>query len=81
MFTVKLFAVLAEQVAQNEVQLPLKTPITAATVKQAMAKKFPQTTPVLTDCLVAVNQTFVTDESFQPEEVREVALIPPVSGG
>ncbi|MFD0896890.1 MoaD/ThiS family protein [Loigolactobacillus binensis] len=81
MYTVKLFAILAEQVGQAEVQLQLPTPITAGAVKAAMQAAFPQTSSVLADCLVAVNQTFIDQEEFAPSEVTELALIPPVSGG
>lgn len=81
MFNIKLFAILAEQIGQTEVQLSLTAPITAAAVKAALQEQFPQTAAVLADCLVAINQTFVSEERFAPDEVTEIALIPPVSGG
>ncbi|MFC6171161.1 MoaD/ThiS family protein [Loigolactobacillus jiayinensis] len=81
MFNVKLFAILAEQIGRSEVELSIATPITAATVKAALQAQFPQTAAVLADCLVAINQTFVSEEHFAPDEVSEIALIPPVSGG
>ncbi|MFD1319149.1 MoaD/ThiS family protein [Loigolactobacillus zhaoyuanensis] len=81
MFNVKLFAILAEQIGHSEVQLTLTAPITAAAVKTALRAQYPQTASVLADCLVAINQTFVSEEQFAPSEVTEIALIPPVSGG
>ncbi|WP_225418499.1 MoaD/ThiS family protein [Loigolactobacillus iwatensis] len=77
---VKLFAILAEQLG-DQVHLKVSEPITADKIKQAMVAQFPQTMGVIKDSMVAVNQTFVTTEQFQAQQVNEIALIPPVSGG
>ncbi|WP_346420269.1 MoaD/ThiS family protein, partial [Listeria monocytogenes] len=32
-------------------------------------------------CMLAVNMEFQQDQDFLPEEITEIAVIPPVSGG
>lgn len=78
--TVKLFAMLREQLGETiTVSLPDQAPV--KDLKQAITTVNPAVMPVLATARVAVNQTFVTDESTPLKTTDEIALIPPVSGG
>lgn len=78
--TIKLFAFLGEQL-QPEIKLDLPEALSKQAILAAVAKAYPLYQAEIATCNVALNQTFVTDETLAATEVSEIALIPPVSGG
>ena len=66
----------------NTASMQLSLPETAslATLREAIAKRFPGIIPALPTARFAVNHTFVRDD-YVLSACDEVAVIPPVSGG
>lgn len=81
MTDIKLFAYLAETLgATIKVQLP-KT-FTKSQLLETVAQAFPLMKNEIMTCNVAINQTFATEgQVYEVAEIKEIALIPPVSGG
>ncbi|MCO8287370.1 MoaD/ThiS family protein [Tetragenococcus halophilus] len=77
---IKAFAYLGEKLNHEViVDLPLK--VTKITVLEAIKQQFPQYKAEITECSVAINQSFIGKESYVMSDIAEIALIPPVSGG
>ncbi len=76
-----LFAYLAETLGETiTVQLP--DVFDKEQLLQAVAASQPLMKSEIMTCNVAVDQAFATEsETFVREQVGEIALIPPVSGG
>lgn len=77
---IKLFAYLAEAIAPI-VTIDLPETLDRDTVLTVVAMKYPLAKKEIESCNVAIDQSYITDEKFSLTEVREIALIPPVSGG
>jgi molybdopterin synthase catalytic subunit len=77
---VLLFAALRERAGAKGVQVQLVAPATVADLLDALAKQIPRIASVLSHCRVAVDHEFVGND-HAIEAGREIALIPPVSGG
>ncbi|MCL2677158.1 MAG: MoaD/ThiS family protein [Streptococcaceae bacterium] len=77
---IKLFAQLADAIAP-EVEVELASEVTRSSILTALMDKYPLQADLIKMSSVAINQTYVYDESFRSEEVQEIAIIPPVSGG
>lgn len=77
---VLLFAGLREIARCESVPVDLAEGATAGDLLRALARQYPALAPRLPPCRVAVDHTFVDNE--QPVTgARELAVIPPVSGG
>lgn len=83
MTPVKLFAYLQEMADTETVNLNFdQQNTTPAEIKAKVAAAFPVIADYLTPVRVAVDQVFTADnEKINLGDVREIALIPPVSGG
>jgi molybdopterin converting factor subunit 1 len=78
--TVLLFGPAREAVGCSRTVVELSTPVTAATVVDALSTAHPDLAPLLGRSRLVVNQHYVEpDASIGPDD--EVAIIPPVSGG
>ena len=78
--TIKLFAMLAEQIGPT-VTVTVAMPATAAMIKPALSQRTPALKNVISNARIAVNQEFIVDEQQVLRATDEIALIPPVSGG
>lgn len=78
--TIKLFAYLQESIGK-EVSVCLSDPVSRQDILNTLIEQFPLLKNELVTCNVAINHAFVTNESFKLQEIDEIALIPPVSGG
>lgn len=78
--TVLLFAGLRQRVGASEITVEIDAPATVGDLRRKLAKERPEIGPQLLHCRVAVDQEFA-DDSAELGENREIALIPPVSGG
>ncbi len=77
---VLLFGPAREAVGCSRTVVELSTPVTAATVVDALSSAHPNLAPLLGRSRLVVNQHYVeADVSIGPDD--EVAIIPPVSGG
>lgn len=79
--TVKFFAFLAEKTKQTEVKLNLQQCETVGVVREVISSEFPEIAVDLATCMLAVNMEFQHDQDILPNEITEIAVIPPVSGG
>ncbi len=77
---IKLFGFLAAFLAP-EVELELPSEFDKATILTALSNRFPHQKSDFVKCNVAVNQVYIFDEVVKRDEVQEIAIIPPVSGG
>lgn len=89
-----LFAGIRETIGTNSVQLawdeilesggPSVGDVTAASIKQAMIRAYPESAGLIRASRVAVGSAFAEDrDRLDPsiDEGTKIALIPPVSGG
>lgn len=80
---IALFAGLADRIGTSSLNFAYshtERPLTAASLKEALAEAYPLAANLLAASFVAVNQEYAAgDTPITPED--EVALIPPVSGG
>ena len=75
-----LFGPAREAVGCSRTVVEPSTPVTAATVVDALSTAYPNLAPLLGRSRLVVNQHYVDpDVSIGPDD--EVAIIPPVSGG
>ncbi|EDO1161131.1 molybdopterin converting factor subunit 1 [Listeria innocua] len=79
--TVKFFAFLAEKTKQTEVKLNIQQCETVGEVREVISSEFPEIAVDLATCMLAVNMEFQHDQDILPNEITEIAVIPPVSGG
>lgn len=77
---VLLFASAKESVGQDSVDLELAADATVADLRKQLVADYPVLSDLVTRSHVAVDQQFALDDT-PVNAAREVALIPPVSGG
>ncbi len=77
---VLLFAALREAAGRDRLEIALPPDATPADVRRAVAAADPSLTHLVDVCRVAADERFVA-EGEAIEDAREIALIPPVSGG
>ncbi len=77
---VLLFASLRERAGCKSVNVELPALKTVGSLRDEIARQFPDLQPGVSASRVAVNQEF-QDDSHQIDGTEEIALIPPVSGG
>lgn len=77
---VKLFARARDLAGTSELAVELPAGATVADLRAALALQRPALTGLLPRCVFAVDNEFAADETPLSAE-REVALLPPVSGG
>ncbi|WP_409345250.1 molybdenum cofactor biosynthesis protein [Paenibacillus sp. MBLB4367] len=83
--TIHLFAGLADAIGASRIVLNLEPkadgePFRTSTVKETIARLYPQAADLLAVSFVAVNQAYAAEDVIVAE-TDEIALIPPVSGG
>jgi molybdopterin converting factor small subunit len=74
------FATAAERLGSRELELELPEGLSVLQFKELLRERFPALTPLLGSLAIAVDGVLVTPESSIPQG-REIALLPPVSGG
>ncbi len=77
---IHLFAAAAQAVAARQVTLEVQEGATLAEVAHELSRLYPQLAQLVTISRWAVDQEFVP-LSTAVDSQREIALIPPVSGG
>ena len=77
---VLLFASAKESVGQDSVDLELAVDATVADLRKQLITDYPVLNDLVARSHIAVNQQFALDDTSLTD-AREVALIPPVSGG
>jgi molybdopterin converting factor small subunit len=78
--TVKLFARARDLAGTDRVELELPEPGYVKDVREGLATRFPQLSPLVPKLLVAVGSDYARDDvSLSPN--ADVACFPPVSGG
>ncbi|WP_025024121.1 MoaD/ThiS family protein [Companilactobacillus nodensis] len=77
---VKLFSILAEEIGPTT-EVDLKSEFYPSDVKQAIEDAYPKYKEVLDQSLVAIDEEYADDKQFSLNDVAEIAIIPPVSGG
>lgn len=78
--TVKLFARARDLAGADQVVLELPPSGRVRDLKQSLAARFPQMSPLIPDLLVAVGNEYAPADAVVPPQ-SEVACFPPVSGG
>jgi molybdopterin converting factor subunit 1 len=78
--TVLLFAAARQILGANSIALPLPAGATVSTLRQLLAERYPPLRELLASSRFAVDQEFAEDDQIVTG-AREIALIPPVSGG
>lgn len=77
---VLLFASAKESVGQDSVELELAADATVSDLRKQLVTEYPVLIDLVARSHVAVDQQFAVNETPLADS-REVALIPPVSGG
>ena len=80
MIEVLLFAQARQLVGANSTNLVLDSNSDVASLKDALARKHPELTSLLSRSNIAINQQYAAETDSIPNGA-EVAMIPPVSGG
>lgn len=81
MIEIKLFAYLSEKLGP-QISCTLPETITKQSLLALLAETHPELSDELKHCNVAVNQTFISEQAvFFTTDIKELAIIPPVSGG
>jgi len=78
--TVRLFAVLRERAATDQLQLDLPPGTSVRGASESIAEKLPTLRDLLARVAFAVNREYVKPDAIL-NDGDELALIPPVSGG
>jgi len=78
--TVQLFARARDLAGTDRVELEIPVRACVADLKQSLAKRFPQVSPLIANLLVAVGTDYADDQTILKPGM-EVACFPPVSGG
>ncbi|HKB02049.1 MAG TPA: molybdopterin converting factor subunit 1 [Gemmataceae bacterium] len=77
---IRLFAHLRERAGGPAITIEVPDTATVATVRQCLARLWPDAVGLLEKSAVAVNEEYAAaDRTIRPGD--DVALIPPVSGG
>lgn len=77
---IKIFAAVRDVAGRDSVSLELSDSATVADVREALCATFPQAAGLLKSAAFAVDQMYATDATPVASD-REIACIPPVSGG
>ena len=77
---VLLFAAAKESMGQDSVDLELAADATVADLRKQLVAEYPVLNDLVARSHVAVDQQFALDDA-PVSDAKEVALIPPVSGG
>ena len=78
--TVRLFAMLKEAQRSDRITVELPAGATAGELRAAIARGYPALAPLLKSSRVTAALKFVSDTQVL-DGAKEIALIPPVSGG
>jgi len=77
---IMLFAGARELAGQAEVALEVTFPVTAGSLKEALAAAHPELAPLLPHAVLAVDTQYAIENTPISQD-STLALIPPVSGG
>ncbi len=77
---IRLFAAARSAVQSETVSVELPSTATVADVRRALQEAYPELSGLLPICRFAIDHDYVNDETVLTPD-REVAVIPPVSGG
>ncbi|EUJ33056.1 molybdopterin converting factor subunit 1 [Listeria floridensis FSL S10-1187] len=77
---IKFFAFLAEKTG-SESRINIAGANSVGELRDLISSEFPEIALDLSKCMIAINMEFKQDEDLLPEEIEEIAVIPPVSGG
>lgn len=77
---IKLFSVLAEKIGPS-IDLDLPQSFKSKDVLKKIKEQYPDYAEVLDQSLVAVNEEYANEDEIKADQVSEIAIIPPVSGG
>ena len=76
------FASLRETMKCDELELPVESALTVRQLKEKLAKQLQQPLLLEEKIKAAIDFDFARDDDLiEPEQVREVAFFPPVTGG
>jgi len=78
--SVQLFARARDLAGTSRVDLEVPAMASVADLKQSLARRFPQVSPLAANLLVAVDNDYADDETILKADAK-VACFPPVSGG
>ena len=78
--TVQLFARARDLAGLGRVEVELPPAASVADLKESLARRFPQVSPLVPKLLVAVGTEYADDRTVL-KPGAEVACFPPVSGG
>jgi molybdopterin synthase catalytic subunit/molybdopterin synthase sulfur carrier subunit len=78
--TVQLFARARDLAGAERVEVDLPVAGRVADLKQSLATRFPQMSPVISNLLVAIGTDYADDGTIIPQDSL-VSCFPPVSGG
>ena len=76
-----LFARLAEEVGERELQIELPDGALANAVDNELVKKYPTYRNAARGCALAVNEKYIQPDKYTLQNGDTLAIIPPVSGG
>jgi molybdopterin synthase sulfur carrier subunit len=78
--TVKLFAAARDLVGTPEVMLEIADAATVADLRDLLAEKYPSVASLVARAMFAIDARYASDDDMLTGS-REIACIPPVSGG
>ena len=78
---VRLFAHARELAGGESVSVFVTEPVTIGELRQALLISLPAAAELLRRSMFAIDNDYIADDAIVPEGAREVACIPPVSGG
>ncbi|KKB36904.1 molybdopterin converting factor subunit 1 [Bacillus thermotolerans] len=78
--TVKFFAFLEEKLGFDKDTVEVSPRETIQQIKEGLAQRYPVIAHDLPNCMIAVDMEFKADEDYF-DTGKEIAVIPPVSGG
>ncbi|RME04517.1 MAG: MoaD/ThiS family protein [Planctomycetota bacterium] len=78
---VQVFALLREENGNRPLEVELEFPLQASQLKAELQRVYPDLAALIGRSRLAVDLEFVQDDQVLTGEHRELALIPPVSGG
>jgi molybdopterin converting factor subunit 1 len=76
--TVKLFASSREIIGKDKITLKLSEKMTALDLRRMILEQYPQIARI--QFVIAINRK-IADDATTVEQMDEVAILPPVSGG
>jgi len=76
-----LFAGLRERIGSERVRVNLPEPTTAGDVIETLKARYPEASDLIGFSRLAVDQQYARPDDLIDQNLSELALIPPVSGG